>query len=381
MKFLGIIENESSRDIINKCAEAIGFSNPDVVVGGPRAAAEFLTSHKSSPNYILIDIGARGQDVIFEIDELAEHCDESTRVVVFGDMNDLTIYRMLLQRGVIEYFVKPVQPRDIKDAFFKVSRPAAGAAGEKGKVISIMSAASGDGSTTVSLNVGYQLAKELKHKTVIVDMDYQFGMLARNLDLSANYGLKELYEHPEGAIDAMLVDKTVVPYHDNLFIISAPKQLKYLPSISNSIIANLLHILRQKFEYVILDLPHVWSEWVSTVIKESDHHMLVSQLWLKSATHASRLLDAKQMLGIPANKVSLVINRSGSKFKEAITSADFAIACKKKVNFYISNDSKTIINSENQGKTAIEVGNSVLNRQFLEIANFLKTVQTFKDSE
>ncbi len=34
------------------------------------------------------------------LDALAEVCDEGTRVVVIGHLNDVTLYRQLLQRGV-----------------------------------------------------------------------------------------------------------------------------------------------------------------------------------------------------------------------------------------------------------------------------------------
>lgn len=378
MKFLGVIETEDTRNFIKKVAEQLGLADPTIIVGSPVDAANYIEKAGTSPTYILIELSARSNDVLPEIDKLAEHCDSNTKVIIIGEINDLNFYRQLLSRGVIEYFIKPVGVNDIKDAFFKNTLEHSKKADSQGKVISVMSAASGDGATTIALNTGYVLATELKQKTVIVDMDYQFGMLARNLDLSASYGLKELYEHPEGSIDLTLLEKTLVPFKNNLHIIAAPKALKFMPEITPNMIANLIFILRQRFDYVLLDLPHTWSEWLASVIKEADHNLLVAQLWLKSATHSARLLDALQGMRVSPNKTSIVINRSGSKFKEAITPADFALACKKKVNYYISNDSKTITVAENQGKTAIEAGSSILNRQFMEIAKGMTSLNTNK---
>jgi pilus assembly protein CpaE len=154
-----------------------------------------------------------------------------------------------------------------------------------------------------------------------------------------------------------------------------------MPQISNNIIVNLIHTLKQRFAYVLLDLPHIWSETTASIIKEADHNLLVAQLWLKSATHSARLLDALQNTGVSQTKSSVVINRSGSKFKEAITPADFAMACKKKVNYYISNDSKTITSAENQGKAAVEISSSILTRQFMEIANGLVALNVNKTTD
>jgi pilus assembly protein CpaE len=145
-------------------------------------------------------------------------------------------------------------------------------------------------------------------------------------------------------------------------------------------IGNLLYTLRTRYKYIVLDLPHIWSDWVVSILKEVDHNYLVSQLWIKSATHSSRFLDAIQVNGIPGSKTSLVINRSGSKFKEAVSPADFATACKKKISHYITNDSKTVITAENQAKTAAEVSAS-FGKQFLEIANNIASLKTLEEVE
>lgn len=384
MGFLAVATDQETADICHQIANEMGFVEPVIIHGNSLEAASFLAKKtKFIPNYIIIDVGSRGVNTIAEIDQLAEYCVENTKVVVVGAINDLNLYRQLLQRGVAEYFMKPFSVRDVKEALLRNAAEItkAGSGGADGKIISFMSAASGDGATTVALNVAYQLAKESKQKTLIVDMDYQFGMIARNLDLSPNYGMKELYEHPEGSIDLTLIDKTVINYRENLGIISAPKQLRYFPTITSNMIGNLLYTLRTKYKYIVLDLPHIWSDWVVSTLKEVDHNYLVSQLWIKSATHASRFLDAIQVNGIPAGKTSLVINRSGSKFKEAVSPADFSTACKKKIGHYVTNDSKAIITAENQCRTVVEVGNSGVNKQYLEIANSIMSLKTLEEVE
>ncbi len=378
MSFLAVVQDVESAELADNVAAEMGFVEPKIIHGTPLDVVSFLaTNDKFIPLYLLIDIGNRGAEAIPEIDELAQHCVENTKVVIMGHTNDLNLYRQLLQKGVAEYFTKPASIQDIKGAFFRnnIENPKPALTNAGGKIISFMSSASGDGATTVALNVAYQLAKELQQKVVIVDMDYQFGMLARDLDLPASYGIRELYEHPEGSIDLTLLEKTAIPYKDNLSVIAAPKNLRFVPNITPNMIGNLLYTLKSRYKYVILDLPHIWSEWVATVLKEVDHNYLVSQLWLKSATHASRFLDAMQSNSVFTSKISLILNRSGSKFKEAITPAEFAAVCKKKISHYITNDSKTITMAENQGKTAIEIGNSVLNRQFLEIASSISEMK------
>ncbi len=72
-------------------------------------------------------------------------------------------------------------------------------------MISFVGASAGDGSSALSLNTAYALAKFTREPTLLVDLDYQFGMVAKSLDLASPYGIKEIFEHPDRGIDVTLV--------------------------------------------------------------------------------------------------------------------------------------------------------------------------------
>lgn len=367
--FLAISNDQNSKELINKVSSDLGYLDADVIAGTPANAIDYLKTN-GSPRYLLIDIASNAESILLELDQIAQYCNPKIKVIVIGDINDLTLYRELLSRGILEYFVKPVEAQTIKETFLSDNKSKDEVASEaRGRVISFLSAASGDGSTTVSTNIAYMLANETGKSTVLVDMDYQFGLVARNLDLSANAGLKDLYEHPEGSIDQDLIDKTSLEYKNSMNVISAPRVLGYTPEVTSNMIANLIFVLRKKYDYVILDLPHLWADWMSIIFREADKSYIVAQLNIKSLTHTTRFIDAIQISGAPTNNTHIIVNRSGSKLKEPITSTDFSMACKKKIDHYISNDSKTVSLSEDQGITAVEINNSMLNKQFQEIAD------------
>jgi len=97
--------------------------------------------------------------------------------------------------------------------------------------------------------------------------------------------------------------------------------------------------------------------------------MMVAQLWLRSLTHTTRMLNAWQAAGIERNKVQLIINRSGAKFKEAISAKEFERICTQKINHYLNNDIKAVVGAENLGKTLIETAQgSMLQQQFRSIS-------------
>jgi len=343
-----------------------------------KEAVEALKQLGKSPDFVIVDIGDDRDNTFTMLEEIASQCEPSVKAIVVGNINDLQFYRKVIQSGVIEYFVKPVKVEDIVNAFsnnpITQDTVPSNNTGIKGKAISFFAAASGDGSTTVLINTAYALAKTHNKSVVILDLDYQFGMVARNLDLTSQFGLRELIEQPEGTVDSTLVNKMIIKYSAGLDIISAPNYLHQMPDISSGSIANIVDLLKEKYDYVLIDLPHYWANWLAATFKVCDTNILVSQLWLKSITHSSRLLESINDMGINTDKISIVVNRSGSKMKEGITPSDYIRVCGKKISHFIANDTKTIANSENQGKPAVEISNSILNKQFDDFATALTRI-------
>src|SRR5205085_725615 len=67
------------------------------------------------------------------------------------------------------------------------------------------------------------------------------------------------------------------------------------------------------------------------------------------------------------------INRSGAKFKEAISVDEFERVCHHKIDAYLHNDIKSLVSAENQGRTVCEVAveGSMLPQQFKQIASMM----------
>ncbi len=357
-------ESEDLAEVV-ELVQLLGYPDAQVAAGGLEQAISALRKRPQPPEYLLVDIGNRSQDVLKDIDALAEHCEGDVRVVVIGAINDIVFYRELKSRGVLEYFPKPVTAADIRPVMLQASAKNSTLAGDTkpGTVISVMSAASGDGATTFALNLAYSLAEDYKQPTVLVDMDYQFGLISKSLDLNATFGIKELFDHPERGVDDMLISKMLVDYKGKLSIIAAPNDLRLMPMVKPETIRELVNVLRQQFAFVIIDVPHIWTDWAAATLTYSDHSVMVAQLWLRSLTHASRLMTAWHSIGVTDQDISVVINRSGAKFKEAITSQDFERICRHKITAHINNDIRVISQAENDAKTLMELEESSLLQQ------------------
>ncbi len=365
-----IATDESEREYADRLANLLGYDYGHFFIGDGLQAADHIRANQLPVSYIFMLIGDRKDSIIQELARLAEECVQGTQIVLAGEINDIGFYRKIIDLGVNEYFAMPIDIREVSIALAGSGN--APSNNVNSTVIACMSAAAGDGSSTVALNTAYCLAKSHNARTVVVDMDYQFGMVAKNLDLSSPYGIKELFDHPDRDIDSVLVDRMVIGYSNNLDIIAAPNDLKFYPNIKSELIRDLITTLQKSYQFVILDLPHIWSPWVAGALNQSDAIVLVAQLWLKSVAHAARLLNIWRETGINPDQVMVTINRSGAKYKEGVTVKDFERVCHKRVNFYLPNDIRSVVNAENQGKTIPELGKSRLAEDIMAIANELR---------
>ncbi len=364
---LSVITSGDEIEYTNAIVRALGYQEAVVVEGSPREAGDYIINQRYTPKYIVLFIGNGGSEIVPELDFLAEQCESDTRVVVIGQTNDITFYRTLKDRGIVEYFNYPPPIDDIRKALFVRTSES----GVAGKIVSVVGGSSGDGSSMVALNTAYSLAASHNKKAVLVDLDYQFGMVSRQLELQPTYGIKEIFDHPERGVDATLIDRMVVSYREGLDVIASPQSLHFLPDVKPETIRDFVSLLAEQYEYVILDVPHIWNHWVSGVIGCSDHILLVAQLLLKSITHSSRMIRTWTEFGFGNKPVTVVINRSGSRFKEAIHPKDFERICNQEINVYLPNDIKTVVQSENQGVPVSSLGKSQLANELDRIAQIL----------
>ena len=385
MRLLLIVISDAAREEwAQSVAAACGVTDPKIFWGTPAQAAAKLAEHQMTPSHLVLDIGARGEDVLEEIDQLAHQCEAGTRVVVVGDTNDIRLYRALIGRGVMEYLPMPADPAEVQRILTTpiaeptpalqpapVAAPVAPAPvlPTQRHVLTFMSAASGDGASTAALNAAFALSQSFG-PTVLVDMDYQFGMVAKHLDLQNQYGIRDLFDNPGRGVDATLIKRMAATY-GKLHVITAPAELRYLPDVGPETVRALIQTLSQSYAHVVLDLPHVWLPWMEAAVHEATKLVLLSQLSLKSVSHASRMMRVFRELQIAPEQVVAVINRSGAKFKEGIDPKDFERVCGHAIDYTLANDIKTITTAEASARSVLEMEPSQLAQDIERLARGL----------
>lgn len=317
-------ERDETRLLMEVCARdrRMGRATIEAHAGGIAAAIDFMRQNPS-PNLLLIESTARSAQLIGQIDSLAEHCDEAVKVMVIGAINDISLYRQLVARGVSEYLVPPFQPlqimRSISSLFTDPDAPFVG------KQISVVGAKGGVGASTIAHNLAWALAENAKVNTTLVDLDLSFGTTALDFNQEPTQTIADALLQPERADDAV-IERLLAKASDRLSLFTAPASIGQIMDIPDESYLSVIEVVRRNVPYLVLDLPHVWSRWVQRTLVASDEVIVVCQPDLASLRNGKNYIDQLKAARPNDNPPRLIINMSGVPKRPEIPVKDFGAA-------------------------------------------------------
>jgi pilus assembly protein CpaE len=318
--------------------------------GGSREALDYATRY-ALPRILIIDISDndRPLEVLSPILAAAE---EDTRVIAIGSVNDVTLYREMMEAGVAEYLVKPLTDRALLAAIQHAdlresrARPGAGAA-EKARIVAVVGTRGGVGASTVTANLAWFLAEQYKRRTMLLDLDLQFGTASLAFDVEPSRGLRDALEQPN-RIDALLVNSASVRHSDRLTILASEESheedIRYDPTA----ITLLLDELARQSDFVVVDLPLRPSSNRAKVLPAARDIVIVTDLSLAGLRDSIRLCTQAQQL-TPNARLIVIASRAGGR-ASGVSVREFEKALGRKLDFLLPEDPKAVAQSSVQGK-------------------------------
>lgn len=293
-----------------------------IQMGGIAAAVEAYRG-APTPNVIVVENVQARSELIHGLDMLSEFCDSGTKVVIIGHINDVLLYRELINRGVSEYVIVPVQTLDMVRALSHLFR--APGATPVGRTVAFVGARGGVGSSTVSHNVAWAVARSLALDTVIVDLDLAFGTAGLDFNQDPPQGIGDIVFAPD-RIDNALVDRLLSKCTDHLSLLAAPSTLERTYDFDEDAFDGVIDILRTNVPMIVLDIPHAWSAWSRRVAMAADEIIIVATPDLASLRNAKNMVDSYRLSRQNDTAPRLVLNMVGVPKRPEIKIADFAKA-------------------------------------------------------
>jgi pilus assembly protein CpaE len=184
-----------------------------------------------------------------------------------------------------------------------------------GAIFAVQAAAGGDGATTMSVNLAWELANASKTdapKVCVIDLGLQFGSVATYLDLPRKPMILEILSDVS-SMDEQAFRQALRTYKEKVSVFTSPADIIPLDLIGPEDVVGLLTLARACFDIVIVDMPNTITGWTDTVLSQSDLYFVVCGLEVRSAQNAMRFQKLLKSEGLPVERMAFVLNRGPGK--------------------------------------------------------------------
>jgi pilus assembly protein CpaE len=283
-------------------------------------------------------------------------CPPETRVITLGTVNDVSLYRSLLDVGAADYLLMPVQPDILQQSLDNLARAASVSETETKsmRTIGIVGVRGGVGASTIAVNIAWHAANEMGRRVALLDLDIQFGTVTLALDLEPCHGMREILENPERA-DSLFISSAMARESENLMVLGAEESLDSELSIDPAAVGTLLDGLDPTLEFVFIDLPRSFMVAHPSVLSNLDSVVLVVDPSLAAIRDTTRLAELIRSAA-PDIQIVITANKVGANKKGELPVAELKRNIQMPVQHTIPWDAKIPAEAANSGKSLAAVG-------------------------
>jgi pilus assembly protein CpaE len=279
-----------------------------------------------------------------------------------------------MRSGVQDFLGKPVQPESLKDLLLRISQdqnikefPS------QDKLIVIMGAKGGVGTTTVAVNLGVQLATFARKRTVLLDFARPLGNVHLLLDLHPKFGIRDAVDSLD-RLDSHFLAGLLTHHKTKLEVLGGATQPEEWQSIDVGVLDRLVNVTQNAFDVVLLDMGAQFStEWV-TILRMARMILIVAEANVPSLWTLERRLLALKGFGIPQERARIIINRWHKGDDEVLKSIQKDI--NRPIFASLPNDFRKASQAVNLGTPILENHNNVLSSRYRQIAGQLVGIDT-----
>jgi pilus assembly protein CpaE len=358
-QFLAFVADQETYAVIDQVIGELMLPHASIRQGSVKDAAKYLGEQRS-PKLLVIDL-SDSELPLSDINSLADVCEPGVTVLALGARNDCGLFRDLLQHGVADYLVKPITPPLLQKAILAASDQSGvvKSSHKLGRLVAVSGTRGGVGSTTLATSIAWLIANERRRRVVLVDLDLQFGTVALSLDLEPSHGLREALENPS-RIDGLFMDRVLVQHSERLFVLSAEESPDETLLLDYSAVELLMTELRNKFHYVVVDLPRTPNPSTQQIVQTATDLVLVTDLSLAGMRDTMRITGTLPTINASCNS-TLVVNRAGEHKQGEMPRAEFEKGVGRKLDLVLPFDAKTVAAATNFGQPVAASKSAVAN--------------------
>ncbi len=191
----------------------------------------------------------------------------------------------------------------------------------RGRIVTVFSAKGGCGKTTLATNLAACLADNGKGSVALVDLDLAFGDVAIALQLFPTHTIADAAPLGED-LDAPALMALLTQHRSGLQALVAPMEPSMADQVDTPLVVHILDLLRDEFDYVVVDTPPALDDNVLAAFDRSDVVALLATLDIPALKNLKLTLETLDLISFPREKLKVVLNRADSKVGLALSEVE-----------------------------------------------------------
>jgi pilus assembly protein CpaE len=192
-----------------------------------------------------------------------------------------------------------------------VRRQVQTASGQSGRVVTVFSPKGGTGKTVVAVNLATAIAKREGKRTLLLDLDLQFGDAAIGLGIEPEKTIYDLVVAP-GELDPEKVAGYVTKHPCGLDLLPAPLRPEDAELVVEGKVTSLLEVVRTAYDVIVVDTSPFFHGPMLATLDRSDELLVLCGLDVPTLKNVRLALQTLELLSFPTSRIRYVMNRANT---------------------------------------------------------------------
>jgi pilus assembly protein CpaE len=178
-----------------------------------------------------------------------------------------------------------------------------------GNVTTVFSPKGGIGKTVIATNLAAVFAGEEKRRTLLVDLDLQFGDTAIVLGLEPKQTLHDLIAAP-GGLDPEKLSGYATRHESGVDVLPAPPRPQDADLVSDAKLARLFEVASSTYDEIVVDCAPFLHGPILTALDYTNALVLICSAEVPALKDVGLSLTTLRLLSFPEDKIRLVMNHA-----------------------------------------------------------------------
>jgi pilus assembly protein CpaE len=322
---------------------------------------------ENMPDVVFLDLG-RDSEPYFTFAALLRRVHPATKLIACSASTPQSHQVLLeaMRSGVQDFIPKPVNPDALKAmlARFAEEMEIKGLS-TASKLIVVMGSKGGVGATTVTVNLGVQLATFARKRVAVLDFARPLGNVHLLLDLHPKFGIRDAVENLD-RLDSHFFSGLLTHHRTNLEVLGGATQPEEWQRIAVPVLERVVNVAQNNFDLVLLDMGSQFSSEWSPILGAARMIMVVAEANVPALWTLDRRLAAMSGFGLDPDRARIIINRWHKGDEEVLKSIQKNI--NRPLFACIPNDFRKASEAVNLGTPILENHNNLLSNRYRQIA-------------